>query len=406
MRISTEQFYQQSSSQMSNKSSSVNEQMEHISSGKRILTAKDDAILYGTLAGYNESLSNIDKYKRNIIQAESHNKLQDVVFADAGNNLNTIKDNMLQAHNGAMSDEDIDAIVIEARSALDQLLDLSNSKDENGDYIFSGYKVELKPFRQQPDGSVSYSGDSGVRELQIAKNINIATSQAGDASFMNIPNAIGDFTATYPTAPINSSGMSLSSANVSDRNTYNTSATPHDYTFTFDATTADLTVTDSLGGTTLFPVASYSGGQTISFDGIDVSLSGNPLPGESFTMNEQEDVTLFENINNAISWLERGSVSFDQEQYEVDFNTILDQLNVSLSHITSRRVESGIRLQVLESQESRHLDTALSQTSGRSAIEDLDFTKAITEFEQAQVALQTSQQTFSATQGLSLFNYI
>jgi flagellar hook-associated protein 3 FlgL len=77
-----------------------------------------------------------------------------------------------------------------------------------------------------------------------------------------------------------------------------------------------------------------------------------------------------------------------------------------MSHITSRRVDSGVRLQVLDSQKDRHLDTELAITSNKGKIEDLDFAKAISEFEQAKLALQASQQAFSKVQGLNLFNYI
>jgi flagellar hook-associated protein 3 FlgL len=80
MRVSTAQFYLQSGLQMSNQNAEVTEQMSHLSSGKRILTAKDDAVSYGTLIGYNESLANIEKYQRNITQAQNHNNLQEVVF--------------------------------------------------------------------------------------------------------------------------------------------------------------------------------------------------------------------------------------------------------------------------------------------------------------------------------------
>lgn len=403
MRISTAQFYQQSSLQMSNKSSQVNEQMAYLSSGKRILTAKDDAIQYSTLAGYNDSLANIDKYQRNIIQAESHNNLQEVIFADAEDILNNIKEKMLQANNGAMSTEDLQAIATEARSSLEQLLNLANTQDENGDYIFSGYQTDQQAFSQKADGSVIYNGDSGVRELQIAKNINVVTSQSGDASFINVANAVGDFSGDYSAS---TSDVALASANVTDRNTYNTSAMPHDYSFDFDPITADLTVTDSAGGTTLFPVSAYTGGQTISFDGIEVTLSGNPLPGESFTMTEEEEISVFDTLNDAISWMEQGVVTINTEQHQVEYNTLLDQLNSSMTHITSRRIDSGIRLQVLESQESRLLDAELNISSGKSNIEDLDFSKAITEFEQAQIALQASQQAFSTMQGLTLFNYL
>ena len=411
MRVSTAQFYQQSSLQMGNKSSEVNEQVAYLSSGKRILTAKDDAIQYGTLAGYNNDLANIEKYQRNIIQAESHNNMQEVVFSDAEDLLNNVQEKLIQANNGAMSNDDLEALALEVRNSLDQILDLANSQDENGDYIFSGYQTSQQPFSQNADGSVDYNGDSGISELQIAKNINIETNQPGDTAFMDVANAIGDFTASYPPSASNpdsnASGVALASANISDRNTYNVSATPHEYTFEFDATTADLTITDSAGTPTTFAVADYEGGQTITLDGIDLTLSGNPLPGESFTMSEQEELSIFDTLNQAISWMEQGVVVDDgSEQHQVDYNGILEQLTSAQSHITSRRVDAGIRLQVLESQESRHLDTELSLTTSKSVIEDLDFTKAITDFEQIQLALQASQQAFSTVQGLTLFNYI
>ncbi|KGJ96996.1 flagellar hook-associated protein FlgL [Colwellia psychrerythraea] len=402
MRVSTAQFYLQSAQLMSEKNSDVNEQMAYLSSGKRVLTAKDDAVSYGTLAGYKNDLANIEKYKRNINQAESHNSLQEVVFADVELILNNVKEAMLQANNGSLSDEDLQTLANQTRNSLDQLLDLANSQNENGDYIFSGFQTEQQPFSQQSDGSVTYSGDTGVRELQVAKNIKIPTNQTGDASFMSVDNAIGDFSANYAT---NTSGVAVESANVTNLGVYNTSAMPHDYTFTFGPGAADLNVLDS-GGANVFTTGAYVAGQTVTFDGIDVTLSGNPLPGDSFTISEQEEVSVFDTINEAISWMEQGSVSTTQKQHQVDYNAILNQLNSSMTHITSRRVDSGIRLQVLESQKDRHLDSELSLSSGRANIEDLDFAKAIAEFEQAKLALQASQQTFSKVQGLSLFNYI
>lgn len=402
MRVSTAQFYLQSALQMSNKTSDVNDQMSYLTSGKRVQTAKDDAVQYSTLVGYKESLANIEKYQRNITQAESHNNLQETVFADAELLLDQIKQDMLLANNGRMSNEDLQSLAKETRTNFNQLLDLTNTQNSNGDYIFSGYQTETKPFSQQVDGSVLYNGDTGVNELQIAKNINIVTNQAGDAAFLNVANTIGDFTASYAT---NTSGVAVDSANITNRGTYNTSTLPHEYQFTFDSVTSDLTVTDS-GGGIVFPPAPYTAGETVSFDGIDVTLSGNPLPGDSFTITPKENISVFNTINDAIAWMEKGSVSTNQEQHQVDYSAILNQLNESMVHITSRRVDSGIRLQALEGQKSRHLDSELHITTGKSNIEDLDFAKAISEFEQSKIALQASQQAFTKVQGLTLFNYI
>ncbi|TYK65583.1 flagellar hook-associated protein FlgL [Colwellia echini] len=411
MRVSTSQFYMQSALQMGNKSSELNEQMAKLSSGKQVLTAKDNAVQYSTLAGYKDDLSNIEKYNRNIIQAESNNNLQETMFSDAEDILNNVRDLVLQANNGAMSDEDLQAINDQLSNNLEQLVDIANSQDENGDYIFAGFQTSQQPFSQKADGSVNYSGDSGVNTLQVSKNINVATNQSGDAAFMKVANAIGDFSANYPPSlpafpNANTSGVALASANITDRGTYNTSATPHDYTFDFAVGTGDLTVTDSAGGTTTFPVADYEGGKKITIDGIEVSISGNPLPGESFTMSEQEEVSIFDAVNNAISWVGQGVSASEPEQRQVDYNTVLDQLSSTLTHLSSRRSEVGIRLQVLENQDNRHLDTALGLESGKANIEDLDIAKAITEFEQSQLALQASQQVFTKVQGLTLFNYL
>ncbi|WP_159818328.1 flagellar hook-associated protein FlgL [Colwellia sp. 20A7] len=404
MRVSTAQFYFQSAQMMSQKTSEVSDQMAHISSGLRVHTAKDDAVSYGTLSGLKDDLANIEKYKSNIIMAESDNNLQDVVFGDAELVLNRITEDMLLANNGRMSTEDLQTLANQLRDSFDQLLDISNTQNENGDYIFAGFQNNLQPFSQNTDGSVVYSGDTGVNELQVSKNITIATNQTGDAAFLNVENAIGDFTADYIT---NTSGVAVESAKVADRNAYNTAVTPHDYTFSFDAITNDLTVTDS-GGGIVFPAAPYTAGQTITFDGVDVTLSGNPLPGDSFVISEEEEISIFETISGAIEWMERGVVSDDQnpEQHQVDYSALLTQLNSATSHMTSRRVDAGVRLQVLETQENRHLDTELATAINLGQLQDLDYAKAISEFEQSQIALQASQQTFTTVQGLSLFNYI
>jgi flagellar hook-associated protein 3 FlgL len=404
MRVSTSQFYFQSTQLMSQKTADVNDQMAHLSSSKRVLTAKDDAISYSTLSGFNDDLANIEKYKRNITMAENNNSMQEVIFADVETLLDTFKQDMLLANNGRMSDEDLQSIASQMRNSLDQLIDLANSQDEQGDYIFSGYQTEQQPFSQQVDGSVVYSGDKGVNELQIAKNINIATNQPGDDAFLNVENAIGDFTANYPNSPANTSGVTVESANITDRHAYNGS-TPHSYTFTFGPGADELNVLD--GVTNVYSTTSYSAGQNIPLsNGVDVTLSGNPLPGENFTLSETAEISVFETLNNAISWVEQGATSNDIEQHQVDYNTMLNQLSTAMNHISSRRADAGIRLQVLENQQSRHLDIELNITTNKAGIEDLDFAKAISEFEQSQVALQVSQQTFSKLQNLSLFNYL
>ena len=242
MRVSTAQFYFQNGLQMSQKQTMVNDQSAYISSGLSVLTAKDDAVSYGALAGYKEELASIERYQSNITQAESRNGLQDTLLGSSTDLLNELRDLMLQANNGARSDEDLTSIAQQLEQGLDEMLDIANTQDETGTYIYAGYDVETKPFSMEPDNSVNYGGDNGVRELQIASNIFIPINQSGEEVFQNVANATGDFSANYT---VNESGVSLASATITNRDTYNSTANnPQDYTFTFSAPDL-LTVTDS-----------------------------------------------------------------------------------------------------------------------------------------------------------------
>jgi flagellar hook-associated protein 3 FlgL len=399
--MSTSQFYFQNSQQISNKSSDVNSQIEYISSGKRVLTAKDDAVTFGTLSGYKEGLANIEKYNRNITQAENRNSLQETSFATAEGFMQELKQLFIQANNGTLEDSDLKALAELARNSQVQLLDVANSKDETGGYIFSGFQVDVEPFTLQTDDSVNYNGDSGQRELQIGKNINVELNQPGDEAFENVPNPIGDFTPTYIS---NAGGIAVNTAVIADPSSYDEVGFPPDYTFTFSAP-SDLTVTDG-NGFAVYPTSAYTPGQTVAFNGLEVNIGGNPLPGDQLQISPAETVSIFDTIKSAIDWMEVGTSPANSSQHSNDYAAILNQLGEALNHMTSRRTDAGVRLSLIDNQRSSHLDGELNMTKGRSNIEDLDLAKAISTFEQSKVALQAAQQTFVQIKDLSLFNYI
>ena len=301
MRVSTAQFYFQNSNQLSDKQSSVNDQMKYISSGKRVLTAKDDAVNYGTLSGYKDEIANIEKYQRNITQAENRNSLLDTSFGNAERILQEIKTTFIQANNGTLSDADLDALAEILKDGQDQLLDIANTKDETGGYIFSGYQIDKQPFNLQPDDTVVYAGDSGERSVQVAKNILVETNIPGDQAFEKVDNYIGDFSPTYN---VNAGGLNVTNATIKTPGSYDPTTNPPDYNFDFTSAT-DLTVRDG-NGATVFTTNTYTPGQAITFNGIEVQINGNPLPGDNLDITPQEEIGVFDTIKAAIDWVSAG----------------------------------------------------------------------------------------------------
>lgn len=406
MRVSTFQFYQTSANNIGRKAAELTAQSPYISDGKRVLTAKDDPVANGTISGLKEELARMEQYNRNIDSAEAANVLGETVFASAEDLLSRFKVLALNANSGVNSDKDMQAIAAEMRGAYEQLVSLANARDESGNYIFAGYQTDRQPFLMGADGSVTYQGDYGERQVQIGAGVYAATSQPGDAVFLKVPNAIGDFLPTYAT---NTGGIAVRRAEIVNPGSYDAAGVPPDYNFSFtDADSngvMELTVTDSTS-TTVFSTAAYTPGQIIAFNGIEVSIDGNPLPGDGLSLAPGQEVSVFDTMQGMIDWVENSRTSGTLQQNAVDYAQLLEQIDSSITHFTSKRSVVGSRLNVLERQFNLHEDLKLTLNESKGALEDLDYAAAVAEFEKAKLALQASQQTFTQLQGLSLFNYL
>ena len=75
------------------------------------------------------------------------------------------------------------AIASEVWQKLDELLNLANSKDGAGEYLFSGFQSQTQPFADLGSGNYQYNGDQGQRKLQISSTRSIPPSDSGQVIF-------------------------------------------------------------------------------------------------------------------------------------------------------------------------------------------------------------------------------
>ena len=99
--------------------------------------------------------------------------------------------------NGAMAGDDKTAFKNELESLYEGLLNLANTQDEGGNYVFAGHQVRTQPFIEDANGDVQYKGDSGHRQARIDTSVHVDTSQPGDLVFMGIDNPFGDYRPDY-----------------------------------------------------------------------------------------------------------------------------------------------------------------------------------------------------------------
>lgn len=84
----------------------------------------------------------------------------------------------------------------------------------------------------------------------------------------------------------------------------------------------------------------------------------------------------------------------------------MQALDANLENVRSVRTDLGTRMNRVEDQELLNNNFNLRLQKALSSLEDLDYTKAITEMNLQMVALEAAQKAYTKTQSLSLFNYL
>src|SRR3954454_15192562 len=180
MRLSTQSYYSRSISAMLDQQSALSKIQNQVASGRRINTPADDPIAAVHVMELERSKNEYSQYEKNSSLARNRLNLEENSMADAGTVLQRVRDLVLQASNiGTLNSSDRESIAVDLSSRLEQMQDIANRKDDNGEYLFSGFSTLTRPFAGASSGTVVYSGDQGARLLQVGPTQRIADSHSG-----------------------------------------------------------------------------------------------------------------------------------------------------------------------------------------------------------------------------------
>ncbi len=148
----------------------------------------------------------------------------------------------------------------------------------------------------------------------------------------------------------------------------------------------------------------YTSGSTITVGGGQFEITGAPAAGDSFTLQPSTNVSLFKTINDLADALD--SATGPSAALTNSLTTASSNMENALQRVLTVHASVGLRMQEVDSIKSAGQDTALQYDQTLSVLQDLDYTKALTDLEMQKVGLEAAQKSFLKIQGLSLFNYI
>ncbi|WP_350282022.1 flagellar hook-associated protein FlgL [Nitrosomonas sp.] len=182
MRVSTSTLYDQGVRSMLQQQDGMFRLQQQLSSGKRIMTPSDDPIGAARAHELAQSISLNTQYTDNRYRAADSLQQVDSTLGGVSNLIQSVRTMAVAAGNPAFSDSERQMMAIELRGHFDELLGLANTRDEQGNYLFSGFQGNTRPFEQTANG-VEYKGDQGQRLIQVSSSRQLPVSETGEAVF-------------------------------------------------------------------------------------------------------------------------------------------------------------------------------------------------------------------------------
>lgn len=400
--ISTVTFQTNALNSMEALEAAISDTQEQLSTGKSFQTAAGNPTGMAQVNQLDMELSGSKQYVQNGNLATGNLTLENQAITDATNLLQSTRDLALEANNASLTATQRQDIATQLNQQLQQLVAIANRTDSNGNYLFGGYAASTQPFKQNGN-SVSYVGADQVSQVQISENQRISAGDTGSSVFMGLPAGNGTFTTAAGAA--NTGAASIGPGTVTDpaQWTANTKADPGPYTITFTDPT-DYTVADGSGAPVTSGTYDSTSGGTISFYGIQATLSGNPASGDTFTIAPAGKSSAFATLSGLITTL--NATTLNAGQMATQINQSIEQIDAALNNFGNVQASIGGRLNAVTASQSTAQSRQTALQTSISSISDTDYAKATTQLSSQEIALQAAEQSYASLAKLSLFNYV
>jgi flagellar hook-associated protein 3 FlgL len=373
---------------------------EQIASGRRINSPADDPIGATRIEALTRQIEAGRQYARNADAAANRLRFEEQALADLGNSLNRVRELVLQASNATVDPASRAMIRAEVAGRVQEMLDIANRQDGQGEYLFAGLASRTQPF-ERTDAGVVYRGDQGQRFQAVGATQRVADGDSGDAVFGRVPGGNGTFV-TGAAAGNTGTGV-IGVGSVLDPAAWPGGA----FTLRFVAPDAWEVVDSAAPVPNVVASGAYASGQAIEFAGISVEVSGQPDAGDSFSVTDAGRVGLFAALDELVATLAAGTATpAERSQFQSRIAGGLAQLDQSLGHLQQVRADVGVRLGTIDGAVAAQEDLEIDLQSLLSSIRDLDYAEAVSRLNQQFVALQAAQQSLARVGRLSLFDYL
>ncbi len=401
MRITTNMMYDRSVNSLMNATERLSKASEQLDTGDRFTTAGEDPTAMAQKLNLTTEIARYQQYSSNGTSLKNSLTLEETTLDSVYTAMNSAYSKVQQAINGANDATDLATLATELEELQKQMVDLMNTKDASGQYLFSGNQTQTQPFVLDGSGKYQYAGDAGQRSVQVSPTVKIAANDSGLALFQSV--------ATQRTATAGSTDIKVGISSQGQFDSFYSgkydpaTAANNVYTVTTIAGTPDqYEIRDA--SSTVLQTGNYTQGEDITFNGLALNLNVAAGGSADFSLDAPSNDNILNSLTDMISALKDPAVSTDQlkalaASTQSHLSNAQESVNTTLGRI-------GGRLNNLDSVLASNETLASLSKTTKADVSEIDLYEAATNVTKENNALSMAQQAYSMISKTTLFDYI
>lgn len=403
MRISTNMQYKNGLSYIQDSNSKLDILQRRAYDGKKFQTAGDDPSGMANYVKYTGAIAAFTQYSKDGGIAANTLAEEETALKSMWDALSSINTRLQQCVDGTNDQNNLNALAEDILQTRDQLFDLMNTKNTDGEYIFSGARSDVPTYSLTSDGHYSCQADGSTRSVLVSPNVTVQVSDSGLNIFENCKTANSmNVTAT----PAITTSLISNSGDFGDLYTqYYSSAVSAVNNLTLDVAADGTFSIKDPAGNEIGTGEMDKNNSTITYKGMEFILPDSNYTG---TINIELEAPKTDNILNILT--DTVAKIKDENISSADKSAIIAESQkdvlLAMDHYDSYRGKVGARQNVIDNVISSNTSLSDIKTESRAKVSEVDTFENTSALAQAKNQLEISRQTYSMLSKQSLFNYI
>ena len=192
MKISTAFLFDRATERMSAIQNKLATTQAQLAVSKQILSPSDAPDQAAAIQRLKGELERQDSHVRTLDVALRRYSAEETALSSSNDILIRLQELGIQAANGSLGSNNRLAISSEMKALRDQLLSLGNTRDDSGNYLFSGTRVNTPAFAEDSNGDVQYQGDQTQTRIPAGVERTVQFTRAGTDVFSRVVREDGE----------------------------------------------------------------------------------------------------------------------------------------------------------------------------------------------------------------------